>query len=288
MVAALSDLLFAAQADGRGVAAFNVFGIDEAVRIVAAAESVAQPVILMTNRDLVAQIPVEVLGRALRALAERAAVPVGIHLDHTFAYETIYRALAAGYTSVMYDGSQLPFEENVARTRHVVEIAHACDVSVEGEIGSVAYNDTASTIRDERTDPELAAELCSRTGVDAVAVSVGTVHKLTEERATIDHDLLARIAELTRTPLVIHGSSGVPDHDLQRMARGPVAKFNIGTRLRRVWGETLRSQLAAQPDGFDRLKLTDAPLAALQQRAQEIIALLAQPATPHHAKETSQ
>lgn len=273
----LAQILPEAIAAKRAVAGFNIFGIDEAVRVLAAAESLAQPVILMTNKDIVQRIPVEVIGPALRALADRAQVPVCVHLDHTYNLDTIYRAVGSGYTSVMYDGSQLPFSENVARTRHVVEVAHACGLSVEGEIGSVSYNDPGNKIRHELTDPITAARFCEETGVDAVAVSVGTVHKLMTASAVVDHDLLASIAEATVTPLVVHGSSGIPEPDMRKMASGPVGKFNIGTVLRRAWGETLREEMERLPDAFDRLTVTEMPLAQLQNRAEEFIAKLGWP-----------
>lgn len=283
MEASLPDILPTANAGRSAIAAFNIFGLDEAVCVATAAEALRRPVILMTNKDVVRRVPVEVFGPALRAVARSVSVPVVVHLDHTYTFETIYRAIRAGYTSVMYDGSQLSYEENVARTRHVVEIAHACGVSVEGEIGSVAYNGAsggapdgaAASIKHELTDPERAGRFCSDTGIDAVAVSVGTVHKLTDKSAAVDHALLQRIAAATSVPLVIHGSSGVPDADLVAMARGPVAKFNIGTALRRAWGETLRNEFAAHPEEFDHLTLTKAPLEALKRTAREMITLLA-------------
>ncbi len=280
MIARLDGLLAGAVAEGRAIAGFNVFGLDEAIEVVAAAERVGAPVILMTNKEIVRSIPVEVLGPALRAVAERASVPVGVHLDHTYEFPLIYRAVAAGYTSVMFDGSQLPFAENVARTKHVVEMAHACGVSVEGEIGSVSYNEAGSTIKDEPTDPGLAADFCRESGVDAVAVSIGTVHKLTDKSAAVDRGLLAEIAAATDTPLVIHGGSGVPNDDLRRMAQGPVAKFNIGTVLRRAWGDSLRAEFEQNPGQFDRYTLTRAPLRALRKRAEELIALLANGPVP--------
>lgn len=275
MKSTLSEILPAANAERSAVAAFNIFSLDEALCVAQAAEELGRPVILMTNRDVVRRVPVEVFGPALQAVAESVRIPVGIHLDHTYTFETIYRAIKAGYTSVMYDGSQRSYRQNAEETRHVVEIAHSCGVSVEGEIGSVAYNEEGNAIKHELTDPETAARFCEETGVDAVAVSVGTVHKLTEKRADVDHELLARIAEATETPLVIHGSSGIREDDLVAMARGRVAKFNIGTVLRRAWGETLRGEFAAYPNQFDYLTLTKAPLAALRDTARTMIALLA-------------
>lgn len=279
MIATLSELLAPAAREGRAVAGFNIFGLDEAVRVVAAAEVQEQPVILMTNKDLVKAIPPEILGPSLRAVAQRSSVPVCVHLDHTYQFDLVYRAVATGYTSVMYDGSQKPFQENVEETSRVVEVAHACGVSVEGEIGSVAYNEPGSSIKHELTDPEEAARFAELTGVDALAVSVGTVHKMVTQEARIDHDRLQRIGSTTQAPLVIHGTSGIAERDLRIMAAGPVCKFNIGTLLRRAWGETLMSQLAEDKAAFDRLTLTRASLDALQLKAEEMIAILANPLT---------
>lgn len=274
MIATTRDLLTAAVREHRAVAAFNVFDLAYATHVVAAAESLDAPVILMTNTDVLRRLPVEVFGPALRAVAERASVPAAIHLDHTYEFDVVYRAIQSGYTSVMYDGSQLPYDENAERTGHVVQVAHAAGVSVEGEIGSVAYNEPDNPIRHELTDPDTAARFCRDTGIDAVAVSVGQVHKLTEKRADVDHHRLAQIAAATTTPLVIHGTSGIPEEDLASMARGPVAKFNIGTVLRRAWGDTLRAEVTSRPGQFDYLTLTEAPLAAVKRQARAMIALL--------------
>ena len=279
MIATLSELLAPAAREGRAVAGFNVFGLDEAVRVVAAAQAQGQPVILMTNKELVKAIPPEILGPSLRAVAQRSSVPVCVHLDHTYQFDLVYRAVAAGYTSVMYDGSQKEFRENVEETSRVVEVAHPCGVSVEGEIGSVAYNEQGSRIKHELTDPEKAARFAELTGVDAVAVSVGTVHKMVTQDAEIDHERLKRIGSMTTVPLVIHGTSGISEGDLRIMASGPVCKFNIGTLLRRAWGETLRSQIVTDGSAFDRLTLTGASLDALQLKAEEMIAILANPLT---------
>jgi fructose-bisphosphate aldolase class II len=259
------------------VAGFNIFGLDEACRVVAAAERTKQPVIIMTNKELVRAIPVEVLAPALQALAERASVPVCVHLDHTYELSQIERAIHAGYSSVMYDGSQLPFTENLATTLQVVQIARRFGVSVEGEIGSVSYNEVGNTIRHELTNPAEAAQFAEETGVDAVAISVGTIHKLTEPRAHISRDLLTEIFNTVATPLVIHGTSGVNEEDLRFMAAGRVAKFNIGTNLRRAWGRHTAKAFARHPGEFDRLTLTAEALEAIEAEAVRMITLLASP-----------
>jgi fructose-bisphosphate aldolase class II len=159
----------------------------------------------------------------------------------------------------------------------VVALARNRGVSVEGEIGSVSYNEQGSTIRHQLTDPQEAARFAEESEVDALAVSVGTVHKLLDTTALVSRDLLARIAAAVATPLVIHGTSGVPEEDLRFMAGGLVAKFNIGTLLRRAWGETLRSEFARTAGAFDRLTLTAPGLDALEQTASRMIAILAHP-----------
>lgn len=281
MRANLAELLPAARSEGRAVAGFNIFGLDEAYRVVAAAEARDRPVIIMTNKEIVRAIPVEVLGPALQSVADRARVPVCVHLDHTTDIDLLERAINAGYSSVMFDGSQQPYEDNLAGTRRAVELARGRGVSVEGEIGSVSYNEAGSTIRHELTDPGEAARFAEESGVDALAVSVGTIHKLVHTTAEVDMSLLQRIGERVATPLVIHGTSGIAEDDLRRMAAGLVAKFNIGTLLRRAWGETLRAEFQRRPDAFDRLTLTALSLDRLQEAAERMIAILAAPEAAH-------
>jgi len=255
MRATLTDLLPPAVADGYAVPCFNVFGFDEAVACVRAAETLDAPVILATNREMVAFTGVEQLGGQLGRLARDARVPVCVHLDHSDDIALIGRAVESGYSSVMYDGSQLPFAENVAACREVVAHAREHGVSVEGEIGSVPYSEGRAHVRDELTDPEEAARFAAESGVDAVAVAVGNVHRLREAGSTIDFERLARIRERVSRPLVIHGASGVSDADRRRLAASGVAKFNIGTSLRQSFARALRASLAADPDEFDRLTL---------------------------------
>ena len=201
-------------------------------------------------------------------------MPVCVHLDHSKSEEDIKRAIEAGYTSVMYDGSQLSMEENTDCTRRIVELAHPAGVSVEGEIGSVGYSDPSMNAKAEYTDPAQAVRFAAETGVDALAVAIGTVHRMKIQEAKIDFELLGRIRECVSTPLVIHGSSGVKNEDVTRMCRLGVNKMNFGTSLRMAFGNTLRKTIEEKPEEFDRLKLFPASMEAVKERAKEKMILV--------------
>jgi fructose-bisphosphate aldolase class II len=205
--------------------------------------------------DFTRFMPVKLIAGMFRALAADARVHVCAHLDHCYDVDEVCRAVDAGFTSVMFDGSQLALAENIAATRRVVEYAHAAGVSVEGEIGSVPYAEGRAAIRTELTDSQVAAEFESGAGIDAMAISVGNIHRLKTPGARIDFARLNRIEAETKVPLVIHGTSGIEDADLARLVRTRVGKFNIGTSLRQAFGRGVRRSLAADPERFDRLTI---------------------------------
>lgn len=238
---------------GCGIAAFNVFGYEDARAVLDAADKLGAPVILSVSMDFTRFMPVKLIADLLRTLAEAAEVQVCAHLDHCYDVEEVCRAVDAGFTSVMFDGSQLPLAANIAATRRVADYAHAAGVSVEGEIGSVPYAEGRAGVRDELTDAKAAAEFEKGSGVDVMAISVGNIHRMRTPGAVIDFARLTRIEAETTVPLVIHGTSGIGDADLARLANTRVAKFNIGTALRQAFGQGVRSSLEADPDRFDRL-----------------------------------
>ncbi|QEK11602.1 class II fructose-bisphosphate aldolase [Crassaminicella thermophila] len=253
---------------------FNVFGYEDAVAVVRAAEELDAPVILMTNKVAVNHMPIEILAKILCAVAEDAKVPVCVHLDHATEFEVVARAIKAGYTSVMYDGSQLPFEENIKNTREIVRLAHACNVSVEAEIGAVGYSDPSLKVKARYTEPEEAKIFAEKTGVDALAVAIGTLHRMETQDAVIQYDRLEAIEKLTDVPLVIHGSTGVKDEDLKKLSRYNVAKVNIGTALRMVFGNTMREEMNKNPNEFDRIVLFQKPMVEVQKEAKKKMELL--------------
>jgi len=217
---------------------------------------------------------VEYLGGLLTALAGGAGVPVVVHLDHAKDYSIIVRAIKAGFSSVMYDGSQLPLQDNISRTREVVRLAEACGVSVEAEIGSVGYSDPSIKAKAIYTDTAEAEEFAEKTGVDALAVAIGTVHRMKIQEASIQYDRLAEIEKAVEIPLVIHGSSGVKDIDLKKLIKHRVAKVNIGTALRMAFGNTLREEFVQKEDEFDRNKLFIKPMQAIEEVVLEKYKLL--------------
>lgn len=267
--ATLAEVLQPALRDGYAVAGLVCLGWEDARAYVAAAEAEGTPVILQAGPGARAHMPLPVWAAMFHALADGASVQIVSHLDHGTSVAECGEAIALGFTSVMFDGSRLSLEENIAQTRAIVEMAHAAGVSCEGEIGFVGYADGAES---HGTDPVEAARFATETGVDAVAVSIGNVHLQTEQSAQIDRDRLAQIEAMTDVPLVIHGGSGLPPDLRQDLARkSAICKFNIGTELRMTFGGALRRTLAARPDVFDRIAILSAVEDPLTEKAREVI-----------------
>lgn len=256
------------------VPGFNVFGYEDAMAIIKAAEKLETPVMLMTNRDAVNTMPIEAWASMLNVLAKNAKVPVGIHLDHNTDMDIIKRAIKNGYTSVMFDGSQLSLEDNINSTRQIADYAHRCGVAIEGEIGSVPYSDVKGGIKLELTIPDEAAEFAEKSGVDWMAISVGNIHRLVAQKVSIKFDLLDEIESRTDIPLVIHGASGIKDDDLGRMKKHKIGKINIGTAIRVAFGKALRKTVGENPDMFDRLKIMQTPVEAIENAAYEVMKFL--------------
>jgi fructose-bisphosphate aldolase class II len=265
--ATLAEVLGVAKAEGYAVAGLVCLGWEDARAYAMAAEAEGAPVILQAGPSCRAHTPLPILGRMFSHLAESVAVPVVSHLDHGRNEEECHQAIEEGFTSVMFDGSDRPFRENVEATARIAEIAHRSGVSCEGEIGLVGY---AGGTTSRGTDPVEAAAFAAETGVDALAVSVGNLHLQRESGAGLDEALLREIEAATEVPLVIHGGSGVPEAQRTRLARtSNICKFNIGTELRMVFGTALREALAADAGAFDRLailKCTEAPMMAAARR----------------------
>lgn len=252
---------------------FNVFGYEDALAIVNAAERANSPVMLMVNKAARDVMDIAHWGAMLWSIANNASVPVGVHLDHCTDINLIKRAVEKGFTSVMYDGSKLPLKENIANTLEVVMFAHTYGVYVEGEIGTVPYDDIGET-QASLTLPEEAAILCKESGLDWLAVSVGNIHRLTTRKVPIYFDRLAEIEKVCPVPLVIHGASGILEEDLQKLKTTRTGKINIGTVLRKVFGDSLRNEMMLRPDDFDRLSLFATPFKRVEEKAFEIITSL--------------
>lgn len=274
--ATLKDVLTPCLTDGTAVAGLVVLGWEDAVAFTRAAEAEGRPVILQAGPGCRAHTPLPVLGAMFRTLAEGASVPVVTHLDHGEDRDTCARAIDCGFTSVMYDGSALPLADNIARTAEIAALAHAAGVSIEAELGYVGYAQGAAS---QGTDPAQVARFAQETGVDALAISIGNTHLMTEARAEVDEDRLAAIiAAVPDLPLVLHGGSGLPLALRRRLARDTtLAKVNIGTELRMAFGQSLRAALAADPAVFDRIAILRATMGPVEEAARLAIASLCRP-----------
>lgn len=262
-LATLADVLRPALAGGYAVPGLVCLGWEDMRAYVAAAEAERAPVILQAGPGCRAHTPLPVLGAMFRHLAASASVPVVAHLDHGTSLDECHAALDAGFTSLMFDGSRLPLEENIAATAAVARLAHAAGASCEGEIGFVGY---AGGERSAGTDPEEAARFGRETGVDAMAISIGNLHLQTGPGGGLDIARLRAIEAATDVALVIHGGSGVPLAERAALAAtSRIAKFNIGTELRMAFGAALRAAVAHDPARFDRIAIlreTEAPVMA--------------------------
>jgi fructose-bisphosphate aldolase class II len=267
--ATLAQVLGPAMAGGYAVAGVVCQGWEDARAYVAAAEAEGAPIILQAGPGARAHMPLPVWAAMFHALADAAAVPVVSHLDHGRSAADCEQAIALGFTSVMFDGSQLPLADNIAQTRAIARMAHAAGISCEGEIGVVGYQDGAAS---DGTDPQEAARFAAETGVDAMAVSIGNVHLQQDRQARIDRERLAAIEAAAGLPLVIHGGSGLsPALRADLAAHSHVCKVNIGTELRMTFGAALRDTLGAAPDLFDRIEILSATEPALTARARDVI-----------------
>lgn len=257
-IASLSDVLRSAVAGNYAVAGLVVLGWEDARAYVEAAEEAALPVILQAGPGCRKHTPVPILGKMFRHLAEQASVPVVCHIDHALTVEECREGIDHGFTSVMIDGSMLPFADNIALTRRVVELSKPLGISVEGEVGVVGYSGGAASAHTSAVE---AGAFERETDVDALAVSVGNLHLQTEKQAEIDMQALLSIESATTVPLVLHGGSGIPSATRRLLAtQHRVKKFNIGTELRMAFGNALRATLAENPQEFDRINILRATI----------------------------
>ncbi|MCD8121610.1 MAG: class II fructose-bisphosphate aldolase family protein [Clostridiales bacterium] len=259
MLVTLDELLPEYLNKDAAVGAFNLAVFPDIPTLISAAEEMNAPIILQASPSVSEFIGYDYWGMMAREMAKRASVPVVMHLDHASNVEAIWKALDAGYSSVMFDGSQLPFDENVRITREVVERAKKYGVSVEAEIGSVAYLGK-DTHKDQLSDPKEAADFAEASGCGCLAVSVGTTHMMRTQTANIHFDLLEEIQNAVKIPLVIHGSTGLPDDQLVKMRHYHVCKVNIGTALRVAFDKGLRAELAERPNDYIYKDLLQRPL----------------------------
>src|SRR5215213_4139355 len=240
-------ILADAYAAGRGVGAFNVVHLETAEALVGAAEDADRPVILQLSENCIRYHGAfEPIAVATLAVAAGSSAAVAMHFDHAEDPELAYRAIDRGFGSVMYDGARLDLADNIATTRRIVDRATAAGVLVEAELGEIGGKDGAHA-PGVRTDPDEAARFVAETGVDALAVAVGSSHAMLTKDAVLDDALIAAIAARVDVPLVLHGSSGVPDAGLSSAVRHGITKVNLATTLNAALSSAVRAALAADP-----------------------------------------
>ena len=268
-LATLSEVLQPALKGGYAVAGLVTLGWEDMRAYVAAAEAEGVPVILQAGPSCRAHTPLPILGKMFRHLAEGAGVPVVAHLDHGYTFDECQEALDSGFTSLMFDGSRKPLQQNIDETARIVELAHGAGISCEGEIGFVGYADGEDS---SGTDPEEAAQFAQETGVDAMAISVGNVHLQQGKEGGLDIDRIRDIEAVTHVPLVIHGGSGVPvDQRILLSRESRICKFNIGTELRMAFGAALREAVNSDPNRFDRVQILKDTHEPLVTAAREVL-----------------
>jgi fructose-bisphosphate aldolase class II len=273
-VRSTADIVAAARRDRRGVGAFNVVQLEHAEAIVSGAAAARAPVILQVSQNAVRYHGgLEPVALATLAVAGRAEVPVAVQLDHAESPELVDEAVRLGFTSVMFDASRRSYEANLAATAEIVARCHARAVWVEAELGEIGGKDGVHR-PEARTDPEEAASFVAATGVDALAVAVGSSHAMRSRDARLDFELIGRLRDRVAVPLVLHGSSGVPDPDLARAVAAGITKVNIATRLNRVFTAAVRAGLEQDPSVVDPRGYLGSARAAVAAEVSHLLRLL--------------
>lgn len=232
MLVNLIDILKKAQDGGYAVGLFNTTDTDMLEAVIAAAEELRSPVVIGTAEVLLPYGELSLIAPSVIAAAKRASVPVVVHYDHGLTFDRCMEALRLGFSSVMFDGSTKSYEENLRETREIVKIAHSFGASVEGEIGHVGQASSGDeALTDSYTTPEEAKEYVDKTGVDALAVAIGTAHGVYKKKPMLNVNRLKEIRAAIDTPLVLHGGSGLSDDDFRETVREGIAKVNIFTDL---------------------------------------------------------
>ncbi len=267
----VADLLRKADKGGYAVGAFNANNMEIIQAIVRAAEQEQAPVILQASQGAISYAGLDYITGIVKIASEASNVPIALHLDHGTDFGELMRCIRIGFSSVMYDGSKLPLEENIAMTRKVLEIARPIGVSVEAELGKIGGTEDHITVSDQEamfTSVEEAAYFVRETGVDSLAIAIGTAHGQYKGEPRLDYERLAAIKAVAPVPIVLHGSSGVPDEAVRKAIELGVCKVNIDTNIREAFVWKMRELIAANPGEIDPRKI----LGPARDAAKDLIA----------------
>lgn len=257
------EMLRKAMREGYAVGAFNVENLELAQAVVNAATKMRSPVMIQTTSTTLKYAPPEVFYGMISALANQSDAPIALHLDHGSGLDLVRRCKAVGYTSLMIDGSKLSFEDNVALSRDAVALAGG--VPVEAELGTVGGKEDAHEADILYTDPEKAREFVERTGIASLAIAIGTAHGVYKGVPKLNLPLLEQIHARTSIPLVLHGSSGVPEDTIRACVKEGICKVNYATDLRQTYTSVVRRWLLSNPDAFDPKSYGSAAREAVEQ-----------------------
>jgi fructose-bisphosphate aldolase class II len=268
------EMLKKAQKGRYAVGAFNANNMEIIQAIIETAEEEKAPAILQASQGAIEYAGLDNIVAMVKVMAEKVTVPIALHLDHGTDYYQNIKCLRAGFTSLMFDGSKLPFEENVKITKKVVEMAHTCDIPVEaelGQIGKMGDSDEPGValekVKETMADPYEAAKFVELTKIDFLAAAVGTIHGCRTPFAKLDIPRIEKIRELTDVPLVLHGASGVNDEEVRKGISAGICKINIDTRIRMIFTEKIRELIKINPQEIDPRKL----LGPAREVAKEVI-----------------
>lgn len=263
------EILLDAQKNGYAVGAFNVNNMETIQAIIEAAEETRSPVILQASQGGLKYAGVEYLATLGKLAANNATVPVALHLDHGTDFEQIMLCIRHGFSSVMIDASKYSLEENIAYTKKIVELAHAVGVTVEAELGKIGgtEDDIVVSERDATfTNPEEAKRFAEETGVDYLAIAVGTAHGIYKGEPKLDYDRIEAIRSIVDIPLVLHGSSGVPEASIKKAVPLGIAKINIDTDLRIAFAEGVKDFIKEKPEEIDPRKILTPAKEAMKKK----------------------
>lgn len=264
------QMLSEAQEGGYAVGAFNVENMEMVKAVIAAAEELHAPVMLQTTPSTVKYGTLETYYAIVAAEAKKASVPVCLHLDHGSSFELAVQAVKVGYTSVMIDGSHEDFEGNIAVSKKVADVAKACGIPVEAELGKVGgKEDDLEADADTNTDPMEAKEFVERTGVTSLAVAIGTAHGFYKGTPVLDKERVSEIRKVVSIPLVLHGASGLSDNEVRECVRRGICKVNFATELRAAYTDAGKKLIEEKPDTFDPKKLGVVGMEAVKQLVME-------------------
>lgn len=254
----LKEILAGTREGHYAVGGFNFNGYEDAQGIIEGAAAKNSPVILMASMGAVSYIGLHQVAGMVKGMAESVDIPVCLHLDHATDYALIKEAIRAGFSSVMVDASAKDYETNIADSKAIVEFAKLYGCSVEAELGKVGGKEENIVVEDASaafTDPADVPRFVEETGIDALAVAIGTVHGFYKSEPKLDFERLEKIVKITDCPLVLHGGSGVPVEDFKKCVRMGMSKINVGTELKATFSKAVRDAVAANPESvFDPRK----------------------------------